>query len=136
MVLLLASIQQKDSAFNRAFANDSYIAYSSESVYLNDNRSFVEKPSGKTHYLATLRYNGVDYAVREFTEMGIVYCDDKPDKTFKSKITVTTEDHQINYVMLKRNDFFISSLRYYFEKGCFRFKDLKCKEAVLKALSY
>lgn len=131
-----ASVQQKDSAFNRAFASDSYIAYSSESVYLNDNKSFVEKPSGKSHYLATLRYNGVDYAVREFTEMGIVYCDDKPDKTFKSKITVTTEDHQINYVMLKRNDFFISSLRYYFEKGCFRFKDLKCKEAVLKALSY
>ena len=26
--------------------------------------------------------------------------------------------------------------RYFFEKGCFRFKDLRCKEAVLKALSY
>lgn len=24
----------------------------------------------------------------------------------------------------------------YFEKGCFRFKDLRCKEAILKALSY
>ena len=26
--------------------------------------------------------------------------------------------------------------KYYFEKGCFRFKDMRCKEAILKALSY
>ena len=69
-------------------------------------------------------------------DSGIVYCDDRPDPTFKERITVTTEDHEINYVMLRRNDFFLSSLRYYFEKGCFRFKNLKCKEAALKALSY
>ena len=63
-------------------------------------------------------------------------CDDRSDETFKMKITVTTDDHEINYVMLKRNDLFLSNLRYYFERGCFRFKDLRCKEAVLKALSY
>ena len=49
---------------------------------------------------------------------------------------VTTDDRQINYVMLKANDFFLSSLRYFFEKGAFRFKDLACKEAIIKALSY
>ena len=68
--------------------------------------------------------------------MGIVYCDDKPDLTFKYKITVTTADHEINYLMLKRNDLFIANMRYLFEHGCFRFKDLKCKEVVLKTLSY
>ena len=62
--------------------------------------------------------------------------DDRSDTTFRLKITVTTDDHEINYVMLKKNDMFLSTLRLYFEKGCFRFKDLKCKEAVLKALSY
>ena len=54
----------------------------------------------------------------------------------KNKITITTEDHEVNYVMLKRNDMFLTNLRYFFEKGCFRFKDLRCKEAILKALSY
>lgn len=131
-----ASKAQKESGFNRAFSKNSYVAYSSECVYLNDNKSFIEKPTGKGRYLATLKYKGVDFGIREFSECGYIYCDDKPDSTFNMKITVTTDDHEINYVMLKRNDLFLSNLRWYFERGCFRFKDLRCKEAVLKALSY
>lgn len=131
-----ASEAQKESGFNRAFSNNSYIAYSAECVYLNDNKAFIEKPKGSGRYLATLRYKGTDYGIREYAESGIVYCDDRSDSTFKDRITVTTDDHEMNYVMLKRNDFFLASLRYYFEKGCFRFKNMKCKEAVLKALSY
>lgn len=131
-----ASKAQKQSGFNRAFAKNDYVAYSSESVYLNDNKSFIERPSGNPRYLCTIRYNGCDYAIKEYLDLGILYCDDRPDKTFPERITVTTDDHEINYVMLKRNDFFISNLRYFFERGCFRFKDLRCKEALLKALSY
>ena len=131
-----ASVSQKGSAFNRAFASNSYVAYSSECVYLNDNKAFIEKPSGIGRYLCTIRYKGTNYGVREFAEQGVIYVDDRSDDSFRLKITVTTEDHNINYVMLKRNDFFISILRQYFEKGCFRFKDLKCKEAILKCLSY
>lgn len=131
-----ASKAQKESGFNRAFASNSYVAYSSECVYLNDNISFIEKPDGVGRYLATIKYKNTDYAIREFADKGIIYCDDKPDKTYKFKLTVTTDDHEVNYVMLKRNDMFLTNLRYYFEKGCFRFKDLKCKEAVLSALSY
>ena len=131
-----ASQAQRESGFNKAFARNSYVAYSSQCVYLNDNKSFIEKPDGIGKYLCTLRYNGTDYGVREFAEAGCIYVDDKSDSSFRFKITVTTNDHEINYVMLKRNDMFLSTLRIYFEKGCFRFKDLKCKEAVLKALSY
>lgn len=131
-----ASIEQKNSGFNRAFSKNSYTAYSSECVYLNDNKAFVEKPTGKSKYLCTLRYKGSDFAIREYTENGLIYCDDKADSSFLTRISVTTDDHNINYVMLKRNDFFLSNLRYFFEHGCFRFKDMRCKEAVLSALSY
>lgn len=131
-----ASIEQKNSGFNRAFSKNSYTAYSSEAVYLNDNKAFVEKPAGKSKYLCTLRYKGSDFALREYTESGLIYCDDKADSSFLTRISVTTDDHNINYVMLKRNDFFLSNLRYFFEHGCFRFKDMRCKEAVLSALSY
>lgn len=131
-----ASIEQKKSGFNRAFSKNSYTAYSSECVYLNDNKAFVEKPAGKSKYLCTLRYKGSDFALREYTESGLIYCDDKADSSFLNRISVTTDDHNINYVMLKRNDFFLSNLRYFFEHGCFRFKDMRCKEAVLSALSY
>lgn len=131
-----ASEEQKLSGFNRAFSNNEYVAYSSECVYLNDNTSFIDKPIGKNRYICTLRYKGSEFAIREFTENGYMYCDDKPDSTFRLKITVTTDDHNINYVMLKRNDFFLTNLRFLFERGAFRFKDMRCKEAVLNALSY
>lgn len=131
-----ASKAQQESGFNRAFSRNSYVAYSSQCVYLNDNTAFIEKPTGQSRYLATLKYKGTDFAVREYPELGILYCDDRPDSSHKNKITVTTDDHGLNYVMLKRNDFFLTNLRYFFERGCFRFKDLRCKEAVLKALSY
>lgn len=131
-----ASKAQLASGFNRAFGRNSYVAYSAQNVYLNDNKAFVEKPEGVGRYMATLKYKGSEFALREYAEEGFIYCDDKPDRTFKTKITVTSDDHEINYVMLKRNDFFLTNLRYFFERGCFRFKDLRCKEAVLKALSY
>lgn len=131
-----ASNAQKSSGFAKAFSKNSYIAYSTESVYLNDNKAFVEKPSGASRYLATIKYQNENYGVKEYYEAGVIYCDTSADMTFKNRITVTTDDHEINYVMLKRNDLFLSSLRYFFEKGCFRFKDLKCKEAILKCLSY
>lgn len=131
-----AADAQKSSGFNKAFARNSYVAYSSESVYLNDNKAFVDRPQGVGRYMATLKYNGQTYGIREFAEAGVIYCDDRADETFPLKITVTTDDHELNYVMLKRNDLFLFNLRYYFERGCFRFKDLRCKEAVLKSLSY
>lgn len=131
-----ASEAQKEGGFNQAFASNAYVAYSSESVYLNDNSAFVECPTGPNKYLATLKYQGSEYALRSYPAEGIIYCDNKPDQTYRYKIAVTTDDHQINYVMLRQNDMFLENMRYFFEKGCFRFKDLKCKEALLKALSY
>lgn len=131
-----ASTAQQESGFNRAFARNAYVAYSSQCVYLNDNKAFIEKPVGRSKYLATLRYKGDDYALREYGDLGIIYCDDRADSSFPSKISVTTDDHNINYVMLKSNSLFLSNMRYYFDRGCFRFKNLRCKEVILKALSY
>ena len=132
-----ASRSQKESGINRAFKNNTYVAYSSENIYLNDNLAFVETPdSPSVRYLATIRYKGTDYSIKEYRDLGILYCDDKADKSFPNRISVTTDDHTINYVMLKNNDMFILNLRYFFEHGAFRFKDLKSKEALLKCISY
>lgn len=127
---------QKESAFNRAFNNCDYIQYSSECIYLNDNLSFIETPKGRNRYLATIRFEGVDYAIREFLDLGILYCDDRPDKTYPERLSITTDDHQLNYVMLNRYSSFATSMRYFFAHGCFRFKNLRCKEVLLKLLSY
>ena len=131
-----ASEAQLQSGFNKAFKRNKYVAYASQSVYLNDNITFIEKPEGFGKYIATIKYNGNEYGIREFRESGLLYCDDRADATYPYKISVTTDDHQINYVMLKQNDFFIKHLRYFFDKGCFRFRDLRSKEALLKCVSY
>lgn len=131
-----ASKAQAESGFNRAFANDSYVAYSGQATYLNDSNTFIDTPEGENVYVATLKYMGEHYALKEYANLGIIYCTDKYDKTFPFKLSVTTEDHNINYVMLKSNELFISNMRYFFDRGCFRFKNLQCKEAIISALSY
>lgn len=131
-----ASLAQQESGFNKAFADSEYNAYAQQGIYLNDNLAFIEKPNGKSRYLATIKYDGVEYGIREFAEDGVIYCDNKPDKTFPYKISITTDDHNINYVMLKKNDLLFENFRYYFNRGCFRFQDLKSKEAIMTALSY
>lgn len=130
-----ASNAQKESAFNKAFNSD-YIDYSIGGKYLNDNDSFIEKPEGASRYLATLKCYGVNYGIRDFYNLGMLYCDDSPDLTNPNKLAITTEDHQINYNLIKSNSIFITSLKNYFEQGRFRFKDLACKKAIITALSY
>lgn len=131
-----ASDALKSSAFNRAFGSSDYIAYSAEGVYLQDDLSFVDTPTGRGKYVATIRYAGIDYGVREYPELGIVFCDKSVDYQYPLKITVDTADHKLNYVMVSSNFILIQKLRYYFEHGCMRFKDLQAKEAILKALSF
>lgn len=127
---------QKESAFNRAFGKSNYQLYSNEKIYLNDNYAFIDKPKSIGKYIVTLKFHDKHYAIREYRDEGIIYCDDKPDMTFPTKIAITTESHDINYVMLTQNDILISTLRFYFQKGCFRFKNLLCKQCVLTMLSY
>lgn len=131
-----ASIAQSESGFNRAFKKSRYSNYATEGIYLNDNLAFVEKPKGQGKYVLTIKYNNKQYALREYQSLGIIYCDDSVDNTFPTKLTVTTDDHQINYLMVNRNNPIIMTMRYFFERGCFRFKDLQCKERLLKTLSY
>lgn len=132
----LAEKAQKESAFQKAFAHNIYTQYSAEGIYLNDNKAFIDKPDGFSRYIVTVKYQNKEYAIREFSSKGIIYCDDKPDTTFKGKLAVTTDDHNINYVMLKKHDEFLQRLRFFFERGCFRFKNLKCKEVIMTMLSY
>lgn len=131
-----AAKSQKDSGFNAAFKNNRYVAYAGQASYLSDQDAFIETVKGKSRYLATIKYENTEYGIRAFDDEGIIYCDKRPDASFKYKIAVTTDDHQVNYLMLQQHDLFISNMRFYFDHGCFRFRDLQCKRAVLKLLAY
>lgn len=126
----------RESGFMRAFGNSSYNKFAAQNVYLNDNTAFIDTPKGKGRYLCTIAYNDTLYAVRSYQQAGIVYCDKSPDLSFPVKLALTTADHDINYVMLRSSVDLVSQLRWYFEHGAFRFKDLQCKECILKMVSY
>ena len=131
-----ASQAQEDSSFMKAFSASNYVAYAKQAVYLNDNLAFIDKPKGNSRYLLTLKYKDAFYGVRSFDQTGIVYVDDRPDMSHPNKLAVTTEDHNVNYVMIKAYDFYIQIFRYYFERGCFRFRNLLCKEALMSAITF
>lgn len=131
-----AQSAQNASGFNKAFSKDKYISYASGGLYLNDNSAFVQSLKGQNTYICTFKYKGCLYALREYTQQNIIYCSDNIDNTYPTKICVTTDDHEINYVLLNRYKNFIFNLRYFFEHGCFRFKNLNCKDALINMLSY
>lgn len=131
-----ASNAQKQSAFNRAFSSSKYMAYNTQAIYLNDNTAFIDKITGSGRYVLTLRYKAVDYGVVEYNDQGIIYVTDKADSTYNFRIAATTEDFQINYVMLQSYKNYLAILRTLFEKGSFRFKNLQCKEALMTAIGY
>lgn len=131
-----ASTAQSQSAFNRAFSSSKYTLYNSQAIYLNDNQAFIEKVNGKGKYVLTLRYNGQDYGVIEYSDQGIIYITDKADSSFNFKLAITTDDFQVNYVLLQQYKNYLAILRQYFEKACFRFKNLQCKEALMAAIGY
>lgn len=131
-----AATAQANSAFNRALKDSKYVAYSTQNIYLHDNYAFIEKPAGKGTYRATVKYLEKNFSIVEYPQDGIVYISNTYDKTFPVRISVTTEDHNINYVMLSQFTWLIKTMRWYFEKGCMRFKNLECRNALLNMIKY
>lgn len=131
-----ASDAQLDSGFNRAFASSDYVMYASQNVYLNDNFSFIDKPEGRGRYCYTVKYLNKHYAIYEYDSLGIMYVTDNYDSSFPNKLSLTTDDHNINYVMIAKNALLINHFRMLFNQGCFRFKNLDCKQMLIKLLSY
>ena len=131
-----AAQAQATSAFNRALSDSKYVAYSTQNIYLHDNYAFIDTPSGRGIYRATVKYMDSMYSIVEYPNAGIVYVSNSVDTTFPVRISVTTDDHNINYVMLQQFTWLIKVMRWYFEKGCMRFKNLECREALISMIKY
>lgn len=134
-----AANAQMQSGFARAFNKDNkntYFNYSAQGIYLNDNVTFIDRPKGKFRYIANVRYNGSDYSIKEYPELGIVYVDTSVDMQFPIKISATLDDHTVNHIMMQRNAPIIFTLKTYFMNGCIRFRNISCKECLFALVSY
>lgn len=127
---------QLASGFNRAFANEDYIAYSAMNVYLNDSDTFIEKPEGNGMYVATIRNKNTDYAVRYYPKVGLYYMDKKVDGDYSVKLSFSPTGHTNNFVMVGTSNVYTMMLRTAFERGIMRFKNQECKSAFFEMLKY
>lgn len=131
-----ASSAQESSLFNRAFKDVAYQAYNTQGVYLNDNLSFVQKPSGKMKYSCTLYYKGKNYHVASYPDAGYFYVGNGCDETFPVKIAMTVGDHDLNIVLINEYKWLTDHLKKMFNLGLFRFQDLDCKNVFIDLISY
>lgn len=131
-----ASKAQQQSAFNRAFAKTCYTDFAAEGVYLNDNTAFIARPTGRGRYVATIRNNNSDFGLWQYDADGILYCDHAVDASYPVRISASISDHCIDHTLIGGAGVLKDRLRNYFVNGAFRFKDLECKQAILKCLSY
>lgn len=127
--------KQKDSGLFRAFANSKYSKFVNEKIYLNDDATFIAAPSGQNRYLVTLVSGGQRFAVREYSEAGVLYCSTSIDESFKKVLAVRNLDMDINLISIKQFSFLITIFRKYFEMGLFRFQNQQCKSVIFDLLA-
>ncbi len=118
---------QKASGFNRAFKNESYLKYSCQNIYLNDNLNLIEKMNGNSDYIVTIKKDGKFYGVRRFVDTGLFYVDNRADETYPDKIVPDASQQEQGYMLLGRSSILMSSLRIAFERGYIRFRNQECK---------
>lgn len=130
-----ASKAIKENAITIAFNNDTYMKYSTEKVYLNDDIIFIKKPTGRSKYMFTIQYDNKLYAVRDYFDEGYVYVSEKPDMSFKTILCFKSGDHKQNTVMLERSSFIWKFLRESFTEGLMRFETGECKNMIFDIIA-
>lgn len=123
-----------ESGFSKAFSGQ-YTEYATQNIYLNDNSVFVEKLSGNSRYMYTIKFDNMYYGVRMYSQDGIIFVNDKPDLSHPYVMTFKASDHQQNALMVERNDMIVKQLKKYFNLGLLRFGDLRAKNMILDILS-
>lgn len=125
----------QSSAFNRAFANATdYFSSASENVYLNDNLSLIEKPEGDFSYIATIKYNGEMFNIRQYSNY--VYISEGCDITFPLKIAYKPLDIDGDgFWLCNKNAPITRRISQFFESGLLRFDSLKSKNMLFDILT-
>ena len=127
---------QKASGFNRAFKNESYLKYAAQNVYLNDNLNLIEKMTGISDYIVTIKKNDKFYGVRRFSDTGLFYIDNRADETYPDKIVPNAVEQEQGYMLLGRSNILMSSMRLAFERGYVRFRNQECKAVFFDLMKY
>lgn len=129
-----ASNSIKQNALFRAFDTD-YMKYSADNTKLFHEDEFIERPSGNTKYLFTIKHDGNYWGVRECLNTGKTYISEQYDKTNKNIIVFTSGEHSTNTIMLNKHSFVAKKLKESYELGLLRFSNLNSKNVIYDILA-
>lgn len=122
----------QSSPFAKAFQSSSYINYATQNIYLNDNMTFIDKPSGQMKYLANISIKGNIFSLKEILEFGYIYVSQQVDMSFP--VCYSFFDCDLSTKFIKNREYF-EHLRLLFNNGFFRFKNQNCKKAFFHIFS-
>lgn len=124
--------------FGKMIAKTKYGEYAVKSQFYLDDNTFIQKPSGKSKYIATLKHHDSYYGVYDYHEEGLFYVSSKADKEYPVSFSLTTKDHQPNYLLLFRNraNPVFSVLKFAFDNALLRFDNADSKLMFLDFMSY
>ena len=120
----------EESSFGKSIEGTAYASYALNNDFYNDNYAFVEKVDGMKDYIVTLIVNNQKFAVYESLAKGLIYISKSVDNTHK-QIVFDNDEHDVNYLMIQKNEDFIANLARLYRHSCVRFEDLDCKVAFL-----
>lgn len=104
----------------------------SEVKYLLDKEDNYGTIKGNNLYVLTFIYNDEKYAIRYYPEEGTYYVNQKIDKTFSATYTATEAELSFQWTRFTG----VKVLQRMFHNGRFKFKDIKCKDALIHFISY
>ena len=126
-----SALAHKQSAFQRAFANEDYIAASQEKSYLNTTDLFIDRAvcdSGL--YICTIQYAKQRFSVRYNPDANFYYVSDRPDPSFKIILAATLEDVDETAFYDRRNSR-KELLSKKLQTGQVKCRNLSCRNALL-----
>ena len=130
-----ASKSFRESAFNRAFSKSRYVDYASQNVYLNDNDALIERPTGHSEYILSVRYNMEWYNVRKYSSL--IYISEGYDASFPRRVTFRVDDVvDDRATMVASTSYIVTYLRQFFNVGAMRFQNIKCKNMMFDFLAF
>lgn len=126
---------KKNTRFGQLISDTQYGMYNINNQFLRDDKSFIEKMSGRSHAYYGIVYNGVKYTLYYNEPSGCMFLNkDIPPETITT-YAFTTDDHKPNFILLSQKHLIFKTLRDAYAFGQIRFDCLQSKSAFLKYLN-
>jgi hypothetical protein len=129
-----ASKALKANGLYRAF-DSAYMKTSADNVKLFQEDAFVERITGKSKYLFTIKHDNKFWGVREELSTCITYINEHYDKSCKNILVFTTGEHSVNTIMLNKHSFIMKKLKESYQLGLLRFSSLNAKNVIYDILA-